>query len=219
MKILLIIIAILALLLTLSGLYIRHQANKLEDSEAQVSYLQSDFKTKADSIGRSFKDKSDLWHNQVATLQLTNLSLKQLEKDKDKEILRIRAMFPKIKPNFRNLDAYTDFKTSNKTIASGSLLRDSVMEAQNDTLIDSIKPLYEGSSLTTWDAYKIRLYGSGSCKLDSFQIDRSGKEEFNQVMYWTRKWFLGRKKYSSETVSLNPNTAIISQNSLVVKKR
>lgn len=216
MKYLLIVIGILLLLLTGSFFYIKHQSNQIEDKESQISYLQSDFKSKSDSIGRSFQDKSDLWHNQVTSLQVTNQSLKQLSKAKDSEIVKIRTLFTKIKPDFRNLNNYTAVKAINKSTATGVSKIDTTSKP---IVSDTSKLFYSSNALTEWDAYDLRIYGAGECRIDSFQIDRVGKESFNQAMYWTRKWFLGKKTYHSEIVSLNPNTAIISQNSLVVKKR
>lgn len=57
-------------------------------------------------------------------------------------------------------------------------------------------------------------------------IKREGREEFDMAVYWKRVgkngkkaiWPFGKKEWSSEIVSKNPETKIIKQLSLIVRK-
>ena len=56
-------------------------------------------------------------------------------------------------------------------------------------------------------------------KLDSVKLDYTVTVPLEGAVYWERKWFLGKKKWSSELISPNPNVTITELKNIRVRKK
>lgn len=56
-------------------------------------------------------------------------------------------------------------------------------------------------------------------KLDSVKLDYTVTVPLEGAVYWERKWFLGKKRWSSEIISPNPNVTITELKNIRVRKK
>jgi hypothetical protein len=201
-------IIIAVLILSLSGMYgyTQHLQNKLDKAEDYKSLYETSVKE-----NKIWKDEAGQWRNKAEVANASASTLKELAKQGDPRMTQILKEFEGVKKSFKNLESFTELQAQTISQLTGMVKDSSIKVIKgNDTITVKVKKI---RAQNDWNKYDITVFG------DTANIKREGKEEFDQAVFWERKWFLGKKKWSSEIVSKNPETKIIKQSSLSVKKR
>ncbi len=191
--IIVLLISMLFFLTSIVYLFIYHKKNKDYKSLYETTY----------SENKVWRFKDSTWHNRSDVVEISKSDLRNI-----KELSNLPGQIEGLKNNLRNLEFYSkssQFTTIHKTIK----LKDSVIYD-----IDSI-PIYV-KDFEYQDKYDSI---TGLISKDNIKLDIYHKDVIENVLYFTRRWFLGRKKYSQEMISENPNTVIVYQKSIKAKRR
>lgn len=179
--------------------WISHLENKLEKAqEFEGLYKASLQETKV------WKDDHDHWHSKAEDLAVSNSTLKEMIKAQDPDVIRLISEVKDLKKNLSNLQSFNVVATHTETRFNVKLKDTTIGTGGKAKLFD-----YR----TKWDYYKGVLYN------DSVFMLRQGRDSLDIAAYFTRKWFLGKKKYFSEVVSANPDTKITYNRSISVKRK
>ena len=212
----LVAIGIGILILSMGGMYwrIMHLEGELEKAQGYESLYNASVKE-----NKIWKDEAGLWRNKAEVAEVSARTLKDLVKNGDPEIQRIKDEFPALKKDLKNLLAYSEIQTKTISQLKGTV-RDTVIRVVvgKDTTDKAVKKI---NTSNKWNIYDITIDG------DSADIKREGTEEFETVVYWERLtkkgkkifWPFGKKEWQSEIKSLNPETQVVKQKSLIVKKK
>jgi hypothetical protein len=218
----LIILAILAglnIYQYVDGIFTKDKLEKVEGYESLYHVAQ-----KKDSI---WQDKEKQWRIKSGSADVSNKTLKDAAKEGDPRVNEILKEFKAIKKDFSNLVAYSNFQTESISELKGLLVKDTTKEVINgkDTLRIKVEEI---EADTEFSSYKITIFPpdsiTGKKKAD---VIRHGRESFSQVVYTERLtkkgkkifWPFGKINYSSELVSKNPETKVVSLESLTVKRK
>jgi hypothetical protein len=189
------IIIVIALLLTsLGGCYWLYGQWRAAEKEK---------KSLVELNGKSFKEVSYYQNrlgNEVAknkTLQLETKTVKELVKEGQLPILK---EFEGLKKNYRNLESLMQ-----ASIRMNSQLS---LQVQNDS---SFKYQDEFRHLIGRITHDSTGYIANITDTTVVPIDI--------VVYWKRKWFLGKKVYVAEAVSKNKAAKIIGLETIQIRKR
>ncbi len=195
--------ALLVLLIVagLMGIYIFHLENKVEEGNEYRGLYKSSLQE-----AKVWKDKSDQWHSKAEELAVSNSTLKQMAKQ-DPDLIRILSEVKEIKKNLSNLQSFNVVATHTQS-RFNTILKDTVIY-RGDTILKAQAFDYQ----TKWDTYREIVFGK------KVFMERDGRDSLDIAAYFTRKWFLGKKKYFSEVVSANPDTKITYNRALVVKRK
>jgi hypothetical protein len=150
-----------------------------------------------------WKDKHDQWHSKAQELAVSNSTLKQMSRQ-DPDLIRLLLEVKDIKKNLSNLQSFNSVGTHTETRFNVRMKDTTIATGGKAKFFD-----YE----TKWDKYKGMIIG------DSAFLQRDGRDSLAIAAYWTRKWFLAKKKYFSEVISANPDTKITYNRSLIVKRK
>lgn len=204
------------LLLIILAQYIQNEiiSNKLSRAEEEKGFYES-----LQKENKIYKDSSNHWRNKAVNPEVSDKTLRELNKSGDPITKQILAEFSSIKKDFRNLQSYSNLQTETISRLIGIVSDTSFRKITgSDTISISGKKI---KAKNEWNEYDILLTE------DSALINRKGKEEFSTAVYWERLnkkgkktiWPLGKKNWSSEIVSKNPETKVIKQLSLTVSKK
>ena len=210
------IILIVSLCAVIGYLFVSNQVlqKKVERGKGFESLYNASVKE-----NKIWKDQSDQWRNKAETAQVSATVLKDLAKEKDPRITKILEEFASVKRNFKNLESFTELQAQSISEIKGAVKDSSYRIVKGkDTIEVHAKKI---NTSNAWNNYDITIMG------DSADIRREGREEFDMAVYWERLtkkgkktiWPFGKKEWSSEVVSKNPETKITKQNSLLVGKR
>lgn len=111
------------------------------------------------------------------------------------EIQAMKAEISGLKSNLKNLTSYNQVGTET-TIHKTVVLKDSVFTYTSK--FDTIR---------------------GKIKGDSLMLDEKIEVPLKIAGYWTRHWFLGKKTKYVEIISLNPDTKITYNKSVIIEKK
>lgn len=189
-----IIIAVVLLLTSLGGCYWLYGQWRAAEKER---------KSLVELNGKSFKEVSyykNAFGNQVAkneTLQLESKTVKELVKEGQLPILK---EFDGLKRNYRNLESLMQ--------ASLRVSSQLSLQVQSD------------SSFSYQDEYRHLI---GRITKDSTgyiaHVTDTSTVPIDIVIYWKRKWFLGKKTYAAEAVSKNKSAKIIGLETIQIRKK
>lgn len=194
------LIILIACLLIIAGLgcytFVLH--SKLESI--------SDYKTLYESKSKEnkvWKDQYGYWRNRAETVEITKENLQDI-----KELQHLSSEFEGLKKNLKNLETYINANTVTE-IHKTVKLRDSTIYS-----VDSVPiriPVF--SYKDKWESVR------GAIVDDSITLNISHMDSLSIVQYWDRRWLLAKKKYFIEIKSDNPNTRIVYQKSIMVKRK
>lgn len=155
----------------------------------------------------SWKDQAGYWRNQSNVLVLqTDKSLKMLSKTNE-EFMNLKNEFSALKSNLKNLSLYA--KTGIQSNYQLHVpLRDTVL-LQADSSLKVVKKLHFRSKWIAMDGFVV-----GDSLLPQIQT----YDSLVTVVYWKRKWFLGKKRYVQDIKSFNPHTQIKFNQTVIVRK-
>lgn len=111
------------------------------------------------------------------------------------ELKGLREQVSGLKESMRNFEGYHKIATET-TIRKTIELRDSSF-----------------SYTTIYDTIRGTLHG------DSVRLSAKITVPLEVVDYWSRSWFLGRKKHNTEIISQNPDARIVVNRSMVKERR
>lgn len=168
-----------------------------------------------------WKDELNHWRNKAPVAEVSKGTIKEEVKNGNPEFIKLRNENKDLRKNLSNLSSKIDIQTQSFEKIAGKL-RDTlrlIINGKDTTKIQEKVMNYENE----WSLYRITV----DPKYDSARVDREGKEAFDIIMYWNREnkkgkktiWPLGKINYKSEITSLNPETKVVKQNSLIVKKK
>lgn len=166
-----------------------------------------------------WKDEAGQWRNKAVLAQASASTLKDLAKEKDPMVTKILEEFASVKRNLKNLQSFTELQSQSISELKGAVRDTSYKVIKGrDTVFVTARKI---TAKNEWNNYDITIVG------DSADIKREGREEFDMAVYWERLtkkgnktiWPFGKKEWSSEVVSKNPETKISKQNSLLVGKK
>lgn len=152
---------------------------------------------------KSFKEV-EYYHNKLGneiaknqTLQLETKTIKELVKEGQLPILK---EFDGLKRNYRNLETLLQ-----ASIEMGSQLS---LQIQNDSTFD-----YQ-------DEYR-HLIGRITRDSSGYvaHVTDTTIVPIDIVVYWKRKWFLGKKTYAAEAVSKNKSAKITGLETIQIRKK
>lgn len=209
-------ILIVALVLALAGMYgyVDHLENRLDKAEGYESLYNSQI-----SKEKIWQDDLKQYHIKEGVAKANAEVLKDLAKQGDPRITKILEEFKSIKKNFKNLESFSEMQTQSISEIKGAVKDSSYRIVKDkDTIEVFAKKIIAKNE---WNNYDITIVG------DSADIRREGREEFDMAVYWERLtkkgtktiWPFGKKEWSSEVISKNPETKISKHNSLQVGKK
>ena len=199
----LIAVLVLLLLTFLFYLYHRHNNNILQKAK--------DYKTlyyKEQKATQIWKDEANKWRLQTDATEISQKTLKELARNNDKYFSDIRNEFTNIKSNMRNMDTYikTVFKD---TLIITTVLTDTAWINSSGDTVKGKRGIYKDD----WSNCVGLVYN------DTLKVNCVNTDTITSVIYWNRKWFLGRKKYTLENKNANPNNKPIYNDNIIVRKK
>jgi hypothetical protein len=196
-------VVILLLVAALMFGYISHLQNKVEEGEEYQDLYKASAKE-----AKVWKDKNDQWHSKVEELTVSNSTLKQMVKQ-DPDLIRLISEVKDIKKNLSNLKTINVLATQTNTNFKAPL-KDTTIIFIGDTTRRKVKQFnYKGQ----WETIGGYIFN------DSIFGLSEGVDTTDIAGYFTRKWFLGKKRLFVEAVSGNPDTRIIYNRAITIKRR
>ena len=194
----LIMIGIVVLVLLFLGFYIGYLQNKLENANSYKGMYESVYKE-----AEVWKDESGKWRSKAENVEVTASELANV-----KELQNLHKEFDGIKKSLKNLENFTGVGT-NTTIDKTIKLKDTTIYTVNGKPIKASTFKYKNK----WDSI------DGIIVADSIQWKINHRDSLEIVQFWDRSWFLGKKKYSTEIKSANPDTKIDYQKAIKTKRK
>lgn len=189
-----IIILVLALLICGGACFTLYKKWRLAVAE-KSSVIQLQGKTAKSVEYYQNKLKQEVAKNE--TLQLESKTLRQLQKEGQLETLQ---QFNGLKRSLRNLENIITTKT---TVSNSAAIPITIDSAGNS------KFSYDD---TFWGV-------DGMIRNDTIFVTDTTLVPLDIVVYWKKKWFLGRKHYKAEATSENKKARITGLESIKVRKR
>lgn len=190
-----------AFLLVLIALlcYVMILHNKINN----LSSFQSVYQTN-NQPNKIWQDKDSSWHNKVNDAEVTSSDMKYLS-----ELQDLHKEFDGLKKSLKNLENYSTF--SEQTIIHETTPIKETTSYNKDS--SNVTHTYTFTYKNKWENI------SGEITKDSITWSISHSDSLQIVQEWERKWLLGKKTYTTEIKSLNPNTQIHYQKSIKAKKK
>ncbi len=172
--------------------------NKYKEEKEQKEGVEQLFSKSQDSV-RVYRNVHGRLVSKTNSLVLENKTIKQLVKDGNLSFLK---EFDGLKKNYKNLE-YA-FHSLSKSVDSIHIhLNDSIIN-YIDNKGDTIKFIAKNwKKQDKWSKFEYREVTPDSAIL-KYEVN----VPLDGVLYWKRKWFLGKKHYFSEMTSENPHVKI-----------
>lgn len=151
--------------------------------------------------------KNDHGH-QVARSQALELSLRNAQSLAESERLSFVREFQGMKKSLRNLEhaiRITGQVSSDHSLA----LEDSIVHFDQDSTFNFQRFNYADSLNSI----------SGVVFPDTVMLKIRATVPLRAAVFWTRKWFLGKKRYHFDVTSTNPYVTITEAEAIQIKKR
>jgi hypothetical protein len=180
--------------------------NQLEEINSYKASLESHKKEI-----QIWKDNEGLWRSKLEVSLITSRDALKTLAIYDERFNSLSSQFDGLKKNLSNLNS-VNFSSSSSNYNITTKIKDSVIINNKDTskfyVFNYCDP--EGWYIT-----------SGKINYDNkiLSIKIESKDSISSVVYWKRKWLLGRKKFYQEVKSFNPNTKIKYSESIIFKKK
>lgn len=176
--------------------------NKWRDSEAREKQL-TEYVNKKSTEVRHYKNELGKEVAKNELLELDRKSFKALQE----EFSYLHKEFDGVKKNLRNVEHVTQITAQ---------IIDSLKLPTNDTTMVINNEIVNVKTFDYQDDYN-RV--SGIVMKDSTSVHLEIEVPLDGVVYWERKWFLGKKIYTTEMTSKNSKVHITKLESIRVTKR
>jgi len=198
---------VLLLIISSSFLYVFY--NKYKEERGQKEGVEQLFSKSQDSV-RVYRNVHGRLVSKTNSLVLENKTIKQLVKDGNLPFLK---EFDGLKRNYKNLE-YA-FHSLSKSVDSLHIhLKDSAF-SYIDNKGDTVKFVAKNwKKQDKWSKFDYKEVSPDSAIL-KYEVD----VPLDGVLYWKRRWFLGKKHYFSEMTSENPHVKIPELLELKVGKK
>ena len=160
----------------------------------------------------AWKDEEGKWRSKAESLELSNKTIRRLEKQGDKQFKELKKDFQSLKGDLKNLKSYTKSATQSTTDIK-TYLHDTTITyytSEKDTIVIESKAFSFDDSYTGF---------TGVITNDTMFGVFTVLDTLKQVVYWDRNWFLGHKRYFSEIKNANPNNKITYNEHISVARR
>jgi len=194
------------LVITLIGGSIASWFDGYHSRSKEIKDLKSIITSKDHEI-KTWQDKSGEWHSRAYAAEIrSNQTLKYLSQH-DARLSELSGKIDGLKSNLKNLQSYSEMAIeSNQSAAIKG--RDTIFVVNKDTV--------SGKFYTYSDRWNNIV---ALTRNDSMYCINKYKDSIINAVIWERKWLLGRKRYTQEVISENPNTEITYSRNLTVKKK
>ncbi|MEH0156418.1 DUF6549 family protein [Limibacter armeniacum] len=195
------------LLLVCWALWIQVQRNSnLKDGYEQMTVLAND----ARGDLQHYKNKLDY---QVSLAETLELDYKTLKNAKENQRLQFLHKFNDLKKKLRRMESAAELDAQLDQFFAAPIT-DTVKILLMDTVFMPVQK-------------KIALYHDDYTRFAAIINDSTGMVEvgytaqvpIDLVIYWDRKWFLGKKHFQTEVISENPNIIFKDINTIIKKRR
>lgn len=194
---------LLALGVAVMVFYVRSEvlADKLAEKEEENKFLYSTL----DHQEKQWKDQANHWRNEAEANAISSKTLKELYKNGDPRITALYDGFKSIKKN--SVQSFSNTTTHNETRFNVKI---------KDTTIygDTLRSIKYNDGFLSID---------GVIKDDSLDGIVEYTDSLAQVVYKKQKKILfipiGKVSYQSQIVSKNPNTKIVVNDFILIKKK
>ncbi len=200
---------ILILALLVLGFLFHLYYTKFQEEKSQKESVEQLF-SKQQTETQYFKNRYGETVSRTKSLVLENTTIKQLVKDGNLGFLK---EFQGLKSNYKNLE-YA-FQALSKSVDSLHIHIKDTTTVYIDSKGDTVKFVaHNWKKEDKWSKFDYKEVSPDSALL-KYEVD----VPIDGVLYWKRKWFLGRKKYISEMTSTNPHVKIPQLLELKVGKK
>ncbi len=172
--------------------------NKYKEEKEQKEGVEQLF-SKQQAETQIYKNKYGQVVSRTEGVILENKTIKQLVKDGNLSYLK---EFQDLKKNYKNLE-YT-YQILSKSVDSLHIKLNDSTRTYIDSKGDTIK--FQAKSWSKKDKWSEFVYKEISP--DSADFKYTVNVPLEGVFYWKRKWFLGKKHWTSEVTSENPHVKI-----------
>jgi hypothetical protein len=197
---------LLALLIILIGLVDHYKSKYEEEKSSKEAVIQ--LTAEKDLIISTYKNKEGNLVTRANALEVENKTIQTLVKEGQLKWLK---ELEGLKKNMKNLETAYNIQTRVVDSVRTKLEKIQLYYINNkgDTTY------YQGMSFKYHDEFtKIDAI---QVTLDSIKVNYSVAVPITGDVYWSRKWFLGKKTYKAEVVSSNPHVQIDKIISLKLK--
>jgi hypothetical protein len=186
--------------------YYRTKYKQEKESKEVLDKLTS----QQDFIIKTYKNKNDQLVVQTEILELQANTVKDLAKRQELQWLK---EFEGLKKNLKNLESGYKLQAlaTDSVKAKLETLQLFSIDYKGDTII------YKGMQFVYTDEFTTLT--AKQLTSDSINVKYSVKVPLSGVVYWHRKWFLGKKTYKAEVTSSNPNVEISEVLTLKIKPK
>jgi len=183
--------------------------NKYKDEKEQKQGIEQLF-SKQQTETQYYKNRYGETVSRTQSLVLENKTIKQLVKDGNLQFLQ---EFQGLKKNYKNLE-YA-FQSLSKSVDSIYIHLKDTSFTYIDSKGDTVKFIAKNwKKEDKWSKFDYKELSPDSA-IFKYEVD----VPIDGVLYWKRKWFLGKKKYFSEMTSSNPHVKIPQLLELKVGKK
>jgi len=188
----------LILLLLISFYFGRLFYNKFQEQKEQKEEVEQLFSKKQAEISL-YKNKYNEIVSKNETITLENKTIKELVKNGNLSFLK---EFESLKKNFKNLESAYQIKSKVEDSIKVKILpeEEEYVDEEGDTIEFEAQ---NWKYADKWSDFDVRQVAP-----DSVSFKYTVNVPLDGVVYWKRKWFLGKKKYFSEITSENPHVKI-----------
>ena len=178
---------------------LKKKNSAIRDFKSMVNYETTESK--------AWQDDAGAWRHRSEVVRLENQSSMYNAIKTDSKINELVKSVDGIKNNMRNLKSVT--VTGTHTIIEKHIpIHDTIFIKGVDTTLG--KKFYYQDKYTTIKGVIVQ---------DTLYPKIENRDTIFSAVYWKRKWFLGRKRYTQDLRSSNPDTKIeYSKNISIVKK-
>lgn len=156
-----------------------------------------------------WKDSAGLWHQKTIVQDIKNAKAVKDLQSIDTRYRNLKNQFDGLRNSLGNLHSAT-FTGNESSYNFSSKITDSILSSNPDSSISTFK--YEDPN--GW--YKCEGTITPSKKIS---ISFNARDSVVTVIYWKRKWLFSRRKYFAEFKSFNPQTKIVYNHSLIIRKQ
>ena len=194
------IVIIIVLVLLCAFFYQKIEKLNIMNQDLKVV---SEFKN---TNAKVWKDQFQMNRHRSEVLELNNIAAIINNKTLNEEFRANLKGFNQIKKSLKNIE---------QVVNTNSTLRLEKTIKLKDTTLYINDTQRVAKSIAFSDKW---INISGFIINDSVNLKIDSKDSLVSVVYWTRKWFLGRKKYKIEIVNKNPHQKIEYNKMVRIKK-
>jgi len=190
--------AALAVTLLICIFLLHFYYNKFKEEKAQKQGVEQLFSKKQTEV-EFYKNKNGQLVAKNETVELDNKTIKDLVKQGNLQFLK---EFNNLKKNYKNLETALQIqvKISDSLKSKLTFIPEKYIDKKGDTIKFNA---FKWGRITEWGYDSLKQITP-----DSVIFKKRESVPLDGVLYWKRKWFLGKKRHFVEVTSKNPEVEI-----------